>query len=255
LGIRPATIILAGGAMSIDFNYRYPVSKKTEILWLHTTDYDKYLMERKTPVQSDRSMGVFLDEYLPFHPDFIHLGLSYPSTPEEYYPHLCKFFDLIEREYNVHIVIAAHPKSNYEKHPDYFAGRPVIRGKTVELVQKSGFTIGHMSTSINFAVLFHKPVIFITSNKLQRSFIGPYIELMASQLGKKTINVTNPTLINWDKELSINEKAYMNYMHSYIKRDISEELPFWQIFANHIKNFNELHSNNGKINLKGHLRK
>ncbi len=237
MGIRPATIILAGGSKSTD--YKYPVNKKTEILWLHTLDYDIYLEKYNTPVQIDTNIGIFLDEYLPFHPDYTHLGLSVPSTPEEYYPSICKFFDFIEREYGTHIVIAAHPKSNYEVHPDYFGGRSVIRGKTAELVRKSGFTIGHMSTSINFAVLFHKPVIFLTSNRLKQSFMGPQIDLMAFWLGKKTINLDDPIVIDWKKELSINEKAYMNYKHSYIKKAGSENLPFWQIFANRIKNYNE----------------
>ena len=233
LGIKPTNIILAGGTESI--KYKYPIDKNTEILWLHTFDYDSYTERRDSPVQCDNNMGVFLDEYLPFHPDFVQLGLSVPSTPEEYYPGICKFFDYIEQAYGVHIVIAAHPKSNYETYPYYFGGRPIIKGKTAELVRKSGFTIAHMSTSINFAILFHKPVIFITSNRLKQSFIGSQINLMASWLGKKAINIDNPIKIDWEEECSINEKAYMNYMQSYIKREGSEELPFWQIFANRIK--------------------
>lgn len=237
LGIKPATFILAGGKEST--YYKYPIDKKTEILWLHTTDYDIYLENRDTPVQYDINMGVFLDEYLPFHPDFVQLGLSVPTTPEEYYPGICKFFDYIEQEYGIHIVIAAHPKSNYEKYPDYFGGRSIIKGKTAELVRKSRFAIAHMSTSINFAVLFHKPIIFLTSNRLKQSYIGPQIDLMAYSLGKKAIDIDYPIAIDWKKELSINEKTYMNYRQSYIKREGSEELPFWQIFANRINNYNE----------------
>lgn len=235
--IQPASIILAGGAKLININY--PVTKKTETLWMHTLDYDIYLKLHHDNVQRDINVGVFLDEYLPFHPDYINMGVSAPATPKEYYPLLCKLFDFIESESGVHIVIAAHPRSDYERHPDYFGERPVIRGKTVELVRKSRFVIAHSSTSINFAVLFHKPIIFITSNKLQQSFMGPQIEQMASQLGKETINIDNlPAKVNWEKELSINEDAYMNYKHYYIKKTGSDELPFWQILANLIKKFN-----------------
>lgn len=234
VGIQPAKLILAGGARSTHYNY--PINKKTEILWMHTLDYDLYLKKYHDPIKCDEKMGVFLDEFLPFHPDYIYFGMSAPCTPEEYYPAICKFFDFIEREYGVSIVIAAHPRSNYEEHPDHFGGRAVIRGKTIELVRKSGFTISHMSTSINFAVLFHKPIIYITSNKLQQSIWGSHIELMASQFRKIPINIDNPIEIDWEKELSINEKAYIEYKHSYIKKAGSEELPSWQIFANRIKN-------------------
>jgi hypothetical protein len=232
-GIQPANIILGGGAKSIKYNY--PFNKKTEILWLHALDYDLYLKEYHNPITSDEKMGVFLDEYLPFHPDYIYQDVSAPCTPEEYYPAICKFFDFIESVYGVHIVIAAHPRSKYEDHPDYFGGRTVIRGKTIELVKKSGFTIGHMSTSMNFAVLFNKSVIFITSNKLQQSIWGSYIELMASHLGKTPVNIDKFTGIDWEKEMSINEKAYIDYKHSYIKKAGSKELPFWQILANRVK--------------------
>ncbi|MFA4955707.1 MAG: hypothetical protein WC556_01875 [Candidatus Methanoperedens sp.] len=233
IGINPASIILAGGVKST--NYNFPINKKTKTLWLHTLDYDIYLKDRNNLVQKDPNMGVFLDEYLPFHPDNILLGLSIPSTAEEYYPTLCKFFDFIEKKYNVQIVIAAHPRSNYSDNPDYFGGRPVFRGKTAELVKRSGFIITHSSTSINFAVLQHKPIIFVTSNRLNKNWKGLLIELMASQLGKKPINLDNPISIDWKKELSINEEVYMNYQENYIKKTGSEELPFWQIFANHIK--------------------
>lgn len=233
LGIKPANLILAGGTESI--KYKYSIDKNTEILWLHALDYDSYIEKRDSPVQCDKNMGVFLDEYMPLHPDSVQLGLSVPCTPEEYYPGLCKFFDYMEHVYGVHIVIAAHPKSNYEAHPDYFGGRTVIKGQTAELVRKSRFTIAHSSASINLAVLFHKPVIFITSNRIQQNYIGPQIDLMASWLGKKTINIDNPIMIDLEEEISINEKAYMKYIQSYIKKECSEELPFWQIFANRIK--------------------
>ncbi|VVB88562.1 Uncharacterised protein [uncultured archaeon] len=233
IGIRPACIVLAGGTKST--NYKYPISDKTEILWLHTLDYDIYLNECNKPAQNDMNQGIFLDQYLPFHPDYIHSGLSPPSTPEEYYPKIRKFFDLIERETGASIIIAAHPRSDYEIHPDYFGGRIIIKGKTVELIKNSRFIICHSSTAINYAVLFHKPIIFITSNIFQQNWFGPTIELMASQLGKKPINIDNLIESNWDRELSIDEEAYMKYKHSYIKKTGSEELPFWQIFANRIK--------------------
>lgn len=230
MGIRPATMILAGGSASIHYNY--PIDKKTEILWLHTLDYDIYLDELKNAIETDDELGVFLDEYLPFHPDYIHSGLSAPATSDEYYPNLCKFFDFIEDKYNVHVVIAAHPRSKYEEHPDYFGGRPVIRGETIELVRKSKIIIAHSSTSINFCVLFCKPIFFITSNSLKQSWMGSYIEAMASMLGKKPINLDNMLTFNRETEFLINDGAYKDYKQSYIKKDDSDDLPFWQIFSN-----------------------
>ena len=96
--------------------------------------------------------------------------------------------------------------------------------------------IAHASTAINFAVLFNKPVLFITTKELQQNIISSYIESMALKLGKKPIYIDDSTKIDSEIDfLSINEKDYDMYKNSYIKKDGSEDLPFWQIFANYIK--------------------
>lgn len=236
-GILPATFILAGGMKSN--YYSFPVSDRTETLWMHTMDYDIFLKESRSLLLTDSKMGVFLDEFIPFHPDNLYVGKSAYLLPEEYYPILCRFFDIIEHTYNIQIVIAAHPRSDYDKRPDYFNGRLVVKGKTAELIRKSKLVLSHLSTSINFAVLFHKPVIYITSNRLQQSYWGQYIDVMSSQFGKKPVNMDNPGEVNWEEELSIDERAYANYKMNYIKKDGSVELPFWLIFSNRIKEFNK----------------
>lgn len=234
LGIQPAAMVLAGGEKSINY-CPYPVNRKTEVLWLHALDYDIYLKEKDKPVQLDNNIGVFLDEDVPSHPDYLHIGVSPFSTPEEYYSLLCSFFGFLENKYGVRIFIAAHPRSYYEDHHSCFGGRPVIRGKTAELVRKAGFVILHSSTSINFPVLYKKPMIFITTNRLQQSLQGPTIDLMASLFGKKAINLNNHLAIDWEKELKVDEDAYRRYKNDYIKKDCIEDLPFWQIFTNRIK--------------------
>jgi len=236
MGILPAATILLGGTASIRSNY--PINGQTEFLWVHTLDYDLYLNEfYSTDIDKiDLNMGVFLDQYLPHHPDYITLNKTHPTTPSEYYPKINKFFDTLENKYGVDITIAAHPRSNYDKYPDYFGGRPIIKGSTIELIKKCGFVIAHASTAINFAVLFNKPVIFITTKELQQNIISSYIESMALNLNKKPIYIDDPAKIDSEIDyLSVNEKAYAKYKNSYIKKEGSEDLPFWQIFANYIK--------------------
>ena len=235
-GIRPAALLLAGGTCSEQKVSAYPGDCTTRTLWAHKLDYDLYLNERDRSVPADAKMGVFLDEYMPFHPDYHRLGLISPSAHESYYPNLCRFFDFLEREYGIRIVIAAHPHSRYEDHPDYFGGRPVMKGKTLELVRKSGVVIAHSSTALNFAVLFHKPVLFITTDSLQRSQRMVYsIQKTATWLGKTPINVDAPLNLDWEKELALDPEAYMRYREAYIKKSGSPEKPVWQIFADFLK--------------------
>lgn len=237
LGVRPASLILAGGENSLS-SYRYPIDSKTDILWGHSFDYDLFLKEKDIcHIKNDRITGVFLDEYLPFHEDFKYLGMLPPITKEEYYPLMCRVFEFFEKKYGAKIIIAAHPSSEYDKHPDYFEGREVIKGKTSELVKNGDFVIVNMSLAFDFAVLYYKPIVFITFDTFNKNYIGPYIDHIASFLGKKPINANQALPFELKDELNVNVTLYDNYKNAYIKKKGSKELIFWQIFADKIKGY------------------
>lgn len=238
---KPADIIFAQADKYLMPN-GFPANSKSEVLFVHSFDYDIYLKEKDAPVLVDEKIGVFLDEYIPFHTDYVFTGDKPQVTPEGYYPKLCDFFDHLEATYKVKIVIAAHPRSHYENHSDFFGGRPVIRGKTVELVKKSGFVLLHNSTALNYAVLFNKPMIFFTTDGVNKSLVDPpSIECLAEYFNKKSYNLDkgNGKDIDLDKELSVDDKRYNAFKNEYIKRDGSEELPFWQIVAHRIAQWGE----------------
>jgi hypothetical protein len=243
-GINPASIIILAGEKS-EGAPTYPVNKTTKQLWAHMMDYDIYLQNNIQHNDSCKNFGVFLDEYLPFHPDFYYQGIDFPISPKDYYPKICNFFESLEKRMNMKIVIAAHPKSDYDNLPDYFCGRTIIKGETARLVKESSFVIAHMSTSINFAVLYHKPILFITTDELQKmtsgkNITGLYIQVIASELGKMPINIDRISEFNWDKEMEINEEAYLRYKHFFIKKPKTPEKPIWEIFCSYIQQNNIL---------------
>ena len=230
--------IFAGGYASL-INYKFPIGKKTNIIWGHTLDYDLYLKDLRKPSNikfKDENYIVFCDQYLPLHPEYIRRNIKPPIAPEIYYPAMCKFFYKVEKETGFKVVIAAHPRSKYEEHPDYFDGRKVIRGKTMELVRDSEFVLMHGSTSLNFAVMYNKPVLFLTMVKMEQPKVfSDYIQVFSSELNKGFITIDSDYKIDWDKELKIDEEAYANYKEKYIKRRNSKEEFFWQIVADEIK--------------------
>lgn len=131
--------------------------------------------------------AIFLDEFIPFHSDYLYQKQMAPVTAERYYPLLNNFFDRVEKALDVEVIIAAHPKSWYDKLPDYFNGRRVVKGDTCQLVRGCKAVIAHSSTSVNFAVLYYKPVILITCADLDKDWFGDNIRAMAKELGKKPI--------------------------------------------------------------------
>lgn len=231
-GVESAKICLAGGEKCLV--YHYPTDANTEVLWAHTLDHDLYLKERNNP-SVERPIVVFLDEYLPFHPDFIVAGIKPYIAPDRYYFLLNKFFKLIENQLGLEVIIAAHPRSHYENYPDYFEGRKCIRGQSVKLVRESKLILSHSSTALSFANLFYRPVVFITSSELNRGYQGPFIKEMAKRFGKKPIFIDKDNNIDWEFELTVDKNYYDNYRRDYIKTKHSEDLPFWQIVANRLK--------------------
>ncbi|NPE27397.1 hypothetical protein HNV12_05335 [Methanococcoides sp. SA1] len=233
IGMSSASVVLTGGKASL--NSDYPIDKDTDILWLHSLDYDIYLNDSEKSTDEKQKITVFLDEFLPFHPDFIRMGIEPPVKAEEYYPKLNRFFDAVEEHYNVKVVIAAHPRSDYENRPDYFNGRTVIKNRTSSLIKKCESVIIHSSTSINFPIIYNKPLIFITSTSLRKGYTGPYIDKIAQIFGKEPFNLDQLQNIDWKSEYTINKDAYAKYKEMYIKTPMSEDALFWQQVANYLK--------------------
>lgn len=232
LGVCPVHLIFAMGEKYLKSGY--PAAVHSEILWTHSFDYDRFLQEKDLPCRINQNTGIFLDEYLPYHSDNAAAGL--PHVPaEKYYAQLRNFFDHLENRFGVQIIIAAHPRSQYDDKPELFGNRTVIRGKTSELVKQSGFVILHQSMSLNFAVLYRKPMVFvITDDAAQYLIEDPYPQWLADYFGKKLHNLDCGFNLNFTEEMKVNNDSYRSYQNDFIKKNGSAELPFWKIVADRI---------------------
>jgi hypothetical protein len=235
LGVPGPALVVAGGEQSLASQQSlYPLTSSSHIVWTHALDYDAYLQEQEVPRQVDQTRGVFLDEYLPYHPDFTYLGIEAPSTADAYYPRLRAYFDYLEKAHGRRMVIAAHPRSEYERHADYFGGRPVIRGRTAELVRTSGFVVAHSSTALSYAVMFERPVVFVTTDDLDASPLGRFIADLAARFDSPRLNL-NRAENTWQPARAVNKEAYRRYRAAYIKKEGTPEVPCWQIVADELK--------------------
>jgi hypothetical protein len=238
LGIRPPDFCIAGSELSLE-NHRtqFIVGKDTKIIWSHAQDYDVFLQKKSTNEKNAGNYAVFLDPLAPmFQGDTIALGYKVTTTVAKYYPSICKFFDFIEKELDIRIEIAAHPKSNHPPYPDYFGGRRTVRGDTLGMIQNSKFVINHASTAFQFAILVKKPVIFLTTDELENDeFSSCHIKAYSQSIEKNPINIDESFDMDWGKELYVDEKLYEDYKHLYIKKKGTEELNSWGILTNRMK--------------------
>ena len=182
---------------------------------------------------------VFLDQNLPFHGDFTLQKRRAPATAEKYFPALCQFFDRLEQELGLPVVIAAHPRAAYAQEgysgPDYFGRRKLIAGQTLPLIFDSALVLTHYSTAVNFAVMAKKPLVLLDSSEIERSE-GHIIRSMSSHLGALVLNIDQPGIPLPEELVRIDSEAYTRYFHNYIKEEGSPEKPFWQILLDDLQN-------------------
>lgn len=229
LGVKPAKFWFTGTDASIPC-YFFPVNSSTRKTFLHVFDYDLYLESNRGEMKFPAN-AVFLDSYLPFHEDDAMDGLLHWVSAQNYYPSLCGFFDYVEKEQDVKVDIAAHPRSFYEKHPEYFAGRTRRMGQTIESVRDAKFIIAHDSEALNFAVLFYKPILFIITDEMIRNNVTSTTLKIASWFKKAPINIDKPLSIDWEGELKVDKGDYDRFKNNFIKKTGTKDDYLWQIIA------------------------
>jgi len=157
---------------------------------------------------------------------------SYCSA-NDYYPNINKFFGQVEKLLGLRVVVAAHPRSNYSNQEKLFNNRTVIINQTANLIKYSTFVINHVSTATNFAVLYNKPMVFITSSKYS-SRLDRAIKFYAKLFKKKFINLDSDNA-KLDLDLNFNVEIYKTYIKNYIKTPLTSEESIWKTFSERIE--------------------
>lgn len=191
-----------------------PYNKKKAITYF---DVETYLEVKDLPRLFDQKYIVFLDIMLPSHPDVQRLKVK-TIAESIYYLKLRKFFDKLEAETGYKVVIAAHPKSKYINNE--FGNRDCLIGKTAHLVKDAEFIVCHESISVNFAILFNKPLLYIYTSEFvkEANFLNSIYRSMdsaANYFGSKIINIDD---FEYDEitTLSIKNNSYQNFLKKYI---------------------------------------
>ena len=155
---------------------------------------------------------VFIDDYLAYHPDFLMLGIE-TVNPDVYYNELNAYFDRIEERYGLPVVIAAHPRADRYKEANYFNGRRVLFGSTMDLTARAEFVITHFSTAISYAIINMKPILFIYTDEMISKNLGHGTFFsMADLLNSNIVNISQS--VNTDV-FPVNEERYKDYLYSY----------------------------------------
>lgn len=209
---------------------------KAENIKINSDDYDIYLKLREYKNRLvDGEYILFLDEYLPLHPDVELLKMNI-VTPEEYYPQLNAYFDRIEKQFGMPVIIAAHPKALRYKKENFFNGRSVYFGKSAMLSKDAYLVLAHDSTSINYPVAFGKRLHFITSDNLAEKCKSIHLNILnfAEYLGCNVQYFNHP-----DESINVVEKInterYTAYKYDFQTSPETENILSVSIFINYLK--------------------
>ena len=196
-------------------------------------DYDKSIQLNKINIKVSKNYSVFIDQDFPNHIDHKIKKRQPQISENEYFPLLSNFFNKYETIYDTKVIIAAHPKSS-TKFENFFK-QEILHGYTSELIRDSNEVFAHYSTAISFAVIFKKPIIFLTSNNLKKSRVGKGIVDYSNLLNSPLVNmdefICNPKEI----EKKINEKKYNSFYSQFIKCSEINNKSSWEIFSDFLE--------------------
>jgi len=127
------------------------------------------------------------------------------------------------------IEIAAHPRAAPGSLDQFFNGRKVRHGISIDLVSKCHVMIQPSSSTITgLAVVLERPIIILKSTSFE-----PLCLKLAVALSKEL----KVPLVDIDAEdlkfhiPEIDKEAYALYKERYVKRANSIDLPFWEVVA------------------------
>ena len=113
-----------------------------------------------------------------------------------------------------------------------FGGRRICRGQTAELVRDASVVFAHASTAISFAVLWRKPIVFLTSHGISSGWYQPWIDAPRLLLGAHLLNIDEDfpsrRVEDW---LNFDVAAFVRYEQRFIKSNHAPDISLWHQFS------------------------
>jgi len=181
----------------------------------HSFDYNIYLENISKKKYLDKI--VFIDQDWPMPFELAIRGGKKFVTFDKYWKSLNIFFDYLENKFNKQVIIARHPRANKNIK---ISNKKVVYNFTDQLIKYSFLNITHTSNAIQFALLYKKPLLIISTNELeQNKYTAVYSDILAlsKSLSKSVLNIDRFSEIQLLKEMEVNNQIYNTYINNYIK--------------------------------------
>ena len=198
----------------------------------HSFDYNIYLENISKKKYLDKI--VFIDQDWPLPFELAIRGGKKFVTFDNYWKSLNLFFDYLENKFNKEVIIARHPRA---KKNVKISNKKIVYNFTEQLIKYSFLNITHTSNAIQFALLYKKPLLIISTNELeQNQDTAVYSDMLAlsKSLNKTILNIDRFSELQLLKEMKANNQIYNTYINNYIKEIGSKNLNTFSYLHNYL---------------------
>ena len=218
--IKDDEVVFYTGSQAKKYLEKQKLSSK--LVSINTSAVDNLLKLKNKKKLVKRNYCVFLDSAITSrdHIDkYIYKERDMAGLHKDYFNSLSNFFNIIEKKYNMRVLISRHPKNklNLKK----ILKRQVFDYKSPELIKNASLVICHQSLSMNYAVLLSKPIFFIyTKPMLSRSKatinLVNIIKLYSSRLNQYIFNIDEDINLPSLKHIKYDKYKYKSYIKEYL---------------------------------------
>jgi hypothetical protein len=211
--------LIVGGVQSEQMAKR-DFARTVKPLFSNSFDYSQFLCISALD-QATENAAVYLDTGFPGFPrDEVLTGRTEAITASDWYPNLNKFFYFVEKELELKVDVAIHPKHVGRDHSLLFDSRRAIGGQTASLVAMRKLVIATNSTAISFAICYNKPLILVWSDLIE-SGVDPrkksFIKNFAAETGARIFNIDREyTEQDLREAMVIDHAKYESYKRKYL---------------------------------------
>ena len=216
-------------------------SKSKNFVDFNSPDYSKILKNKYSSNKNKKKIAIFLDGPGPFFPNDRELfGFRDNYDKKKWYSELNNFFNKIEKQFSLKILIIPHPKNLKMKNPYYdkkFSISRIINSSHYHTKNaKMVFSITG-STAISYSVYYKKPITLLYNNQMLENFPNKvnYLLEMSKNLNCNLINISKKFDFKKINKFNINSKLYNNYIYNFLTNKKIKETPNGEIFK-HIQN-------------------
>ena len=202
----------------------------------HTFDYDIYLKDNV--ITEKHNQLVFLDTGMAGHPDDEKFNNPAPCKKNIYFPLLRSFFEELESQTGLSVIISIHPRIKITGELiTAYGSRKIISGKSNELVKGAKFILAHHTTALNFAILHNIPAIIFTTNEIETK-LYEQIKSVSKILKTHRININKDYRgLDFWKIAQNTLPQYDNFKDLLIKTQGSPEKNSAQILSEGLKKY------------------